>query len=69
MMISYGKLSRRYFGEEALLYDDLRDYRAVASGETIVLALDYKHYFEIHDELPDLRRRWMFPSKADGLQP
>jgi len=49
------KLSRGdIFGEEALLYDDLRDYRAVASGATIVLALDYKRYFEIHDELPDL---------------
>ncbi|HPX94959.1 MAG TPA: cyclic nucleotide-binding domain-containing protein, partial [Brevefilum fermentans] len=32
------KLSRGdIFGEEALLYDDLRDYRAVASGATIVL--------------------------------
>ncbi len=43
-----------YFGEEALLYDDPHAYRAVSCGVTVVLALEYKRYAEIYDQITDL---------------
>ena len=42
-----------FFGEEALLYDDPRYYRATARGTTVVLLLDVDHFLEIHDHLPN----------------
>lgn len=41
-----------FFGEEALLYDDPRYYRAVASGDTVLLMLDIEHFLQIYDDLP-----------------
>ncbi|MFU8827272.1 MAG: cyclic nucleotide-binding domain-containing protein [Brevefilum sp.] len=43
-----------FFGEEALLYDDPRYYRAVASGMTVVLTLDIDHFITIYDALPNV---------------
>lgn len=43
-----------FFGEEALLYDDPRYYRAVASGMTVVLALDIEHFIAIYDALANV---------------
>ena len=49
------KLTRGdYFGEEALIYDNLRDYRAVVSGMTIVLTLDYQRFSEIRNDITDI---------------
>jgi hypothetical protein len=43
-----------FFGEEALLYDDPRYYRAVAIGETVLLSLDIDHFMAIYDDLPNV---------------
>jgi len=40
------------FGEEALLYDDPRYYRAVASGSVVVLRLDVGDFLSINAALP-----------------
>ncbi len=40
-----------FFGEEALLYDDPRYYRAIATQDTILIRLDVEHYLSIYEEL------------------
>lgn len=40
------------FGEESLLYDDPRYYRAVASGKTTLLKLDVDHFFYYQEDYP-----------------
>ncbi len=40
-----------FFGEEALLYDDPRYYRAVAKADTILLRLDVENYLYIDEDL------------------
>ena len=52
-VVSMAKLqSGDHFGEEALLFDDPRYYRAVASGRVIVLKLTFDQFLTIHDDLP-----------------
>lgn len=43
-----------FFGEEALLFDDPRYYRAIACGKTRVLFLDIDHFLKIYDALPNV---------------
>lgn len=40
------------FGEESLLFDDPRYYRAIASGDTILLKLDVNHYTYLREDYP-----------------
>lgn len=42
------------FGEEALLYDDPRYYRAVARGKTVLLRLNVENYDDIYEDLPGI---------------
>jgi len=43
-----------FFGEEALLYDDPRYYRAVAQGFTVVFRLDVENFLYICQDLPGI---------------
>lgn len=43
-----------FFGEESLLYDDPRYYRAVADGMTVLLCLDIEHFLGIYEDLPNV---------------
>jgi CRP-like cAMP-binding protein len=45
------------FGEQALLFDDPRDYQAVALGDTILLRWTATSYLEHHLHLPGLEER------------
>jgi len=45
------------FGEEALLFDDPRYYRAVARKDTRLLRLDVEDYLTICDEFPGIEER------------
>ncbi len=42
------------FGEEALLYDDLRYYSASPQSKTILLSLNVDHYLYFSEELPEI---------------
>jgi len=53
--VSFSNLNRGdFFGEEALLEDDPRFYRAVARGEVVLLSLDVDNYLYINEELPGI---------------
>lgn len=43
-----------FLGEESLLYDDPRYYRAVASGHTVLLRLDVDQFINFHEYLPNV---------------
>ncbi len=45
-----------FFGEEALLYDDLRYYNAVALTETVLIRLDVENYLYIFEEFTDIEK-------------
>ena len=52
---SFAKLGQGdLFGEEALLFDDPRYYRAAAVGDTTLLKLDLDHFVYLQDEYPGL---------------
>ena len=52
---SFAKLGQGdLFGEEALLFDDPRYYRAEAVGDTTLLKLDLDHFVYLQDEYPGL---------------
>lgn len=53
------KLLRRgdFFGEEALLFDDPREYRVTAVADCLLLRFDVEDYLALWDDLPGIESR------------
>ncbi len=55
------------FGEEALIYDDPREYRAVASRQSTLFYFSAEHYGFVYEELPGVYERLEVATRSRRL--